>query len=75
MQREEIMAIFKCTYVSKGKNPRVLHCEAKDSEQARKIAARDFSIAADEPRLDVVEAPTETLKKPDDEPQVKPGQN
>ena len=66
------MAMFKCTYVSKGKNPRVLHCEAKDSEQARKIAARDFKLAVDEPRLDVVEEPTERLKKPGEKSQTEP---
>jgi len=60
------MPIFKCTYVSKGNNPRVLHCEAKDSENARKIAAENFRVDAS--RLEVVEAPTEKVKKADDEP-------
>jgi len=60
------MAIFKCTYVAKGKNPRVLHCEAKDSQDARKIAAENFNTAVDESRLEVVELQTERLKKPHD---------
>jgi len=60
------MATFKCTYVSKGNNPRVFHCEAKDSQDARKIAAKNFNAAVDESRLEVVEVPTEKLKKPDD---------
>jgi hypothetical protein len=66
------MPIFKCTYVPKGNSPRVLHCEAKDSENARKIAAHDLNVAVDESQLDVVEVPSEKMKKPDDQPpQVK----
>ena len=60
------MATFKCTYVSKGSNPRVFHCEAKDSQDARKIAAKNFNAAVDESRLEVVEVPTQKLKNPDD---------
>jgi hypothetical protein len=63
--RGGMMPTFKCSYVSKGQNPRVLHCEAKDSEDARKIAAQNFHVDAS--RLEVVEAPTEKVKKADDE--------
>jgi hypothetical protein len=59
------MPMFKCTYVPAGKNSRVLRCEAKDSEDARKIAAHNFHTAVNESQLEVVEVPTESTK-PDD---------